>query len=147
MGNRTGITRASGTYTTYTYSSRNWLTGMSNKESDDSISQLTGQTRKNSEHTVQWQYTYAYDNVGNRDTETDKDANITTYTYNSTNQLTGTNADGTLTTYAYDSNGDVTRTRIGDWLAGVKCLQMCQILYPLIGRHSRPGPFLEGLPG
>jgi len=50
--------------------------------------------------------------VGNRLTETDKDGNITTYTYNAANQLAATNAGGTRTTYTYDNNGNLHTTEV-----------------------------------
>ena len=92
-GNRTRMTENNGDYTTYAY---------------DDIYQLTGQTKRNSADTIQFQYSYAYDDVGNRVTETDADGDITTYSYNVANQLTHTVADGTRVTYTYDSNGNMT---------------------------------------
>ena len=46
------MTENNGDYTTYAY---------------DNNYQLTGQTKKNSSDTILWQYSYAYDSVGNRD--------------------------------------------------------------------------------
>ncbi len=36
-GNRSRMTRANGTITTYAYNARNWLTGLTNRKSDGTV--------------------------------------------------------------------------------------------------------------
>ncbi|MFB8798301.1 MAG: putative Ig domain-containing protein [Microcoleus sp.] len=50
---------------------------------------------------------YTYDAVGNRLTKTDSVSGVTTYTYNSLNQLSTSVTNGLTTTYIYDSNGNL----------------------------------------
>jgi YD repeat-containing protein len=50
---------------------------------------------------------YTYDAAGNRLTQTDSVAGLTTYTYNNLNQLDFKTANGVRTDYTYDDNGNL----------------------------------------
>ena len=122
VGNRTGITRANGAYTSYTYNARNWLTAMENNKSDDStISSFvyqhddcgnrTRMTESNGDYT-----TYSYDAIYQLTGQTKKNSgDVTqwqyTYTYDDVgNRLTETDKDSNITTYSYNVANQLTHT-------------------------------------
>ena len=83
VGSRSTLTRSNGTITTYTYNTRNWLTAMTNKESDNTLISS---------------FTYLHDDLGNRTRMTENNGDYTTYAYDNNYQLTG----------KYDSNSEFT---------------------------------------
>ncbi len=128
VDSRATLTRSNGTVTTYTYSSRNWLTGLTNKKSDN---------------TVISSFTYLHDDLDNRARMTENNGDYTTYAYDDTYQLTGqtkrnssdtmlwqytyaydavgnrqteTDKDSNITTYTYNSGNELTSTNAsGTW--------------------------------
>ena len=72
QGQITNQINAAGVTTVNTYNAASWLTGRENRRTDNSLV-----TR----------LTYAYDQVGNRTAELQLDGTITTWSYDSTNQL------------------------------------------------------------
>ena len=92
VGNRTELLEHNGRKVEYKYDELNRL--IEEKISNDP----SGNNRVVS---------YTYDAVGNRLTKNDSVAGVTTYTYNSLNQLDFLTANGVVTDYTYDDNGNL----------------------------------------
>ncbi|RDH83493.1 MAG: hypothetical protein DIZ77_16230, partial [endosymbiont of Seepiophila jonesi] len=134
VGNLVLLEQANGTSTEYAYNSRNQLTSLHNRYSDDNIisayvytldgnglrtriDELMGNAvdyvyddnsrliRETRVGANAYDHQYSYDAVGNR-TEVDKDGTITAYTYNVNDRMTSAGA----ATYSYDANGNLTGT-------------------------------------
>mgnify|MGYP001613144782 CR=1 FL=1 len=136
LGLRTKLTRGNGSYTDNAFDpTTKWLTGVSNKKSDNTIVSSFGYTTHDkigNRKTMQLvngdmlNYTYdenyqltnevrtgatvyniswTYDEVGNRLAQT-KNGVVTNSIYNDANQLISTTEGGVTTNYEYDANGN-----------------------------------------
>jgi len=131
VGNRTAVTDANSSQTTFTYDALDRLIRVTDPlennttYSYDAVGNKTSLTDANG-HITSYTYdalnrlvgvtdalggtvTYAYDPVGNKTSMTDANGHTTTYTYNALNRLTAvTDPEGNTTTYAYDAVGNKT---------------------------------------
>ena len=92
---RTKLTLGNGCYTEYDYDDARRLTKITNKKSDGTV-------------ISSWSYTY--DDVGNVTSQTDKDSNVTRYTYDDVYRLTHVDyPSGSDYGYDYDAVGNRTK--------------------------------------
>ncbi len=134
VGNLVLLEQANGTSTEHVYNSRNQLTSLHNRYSDNNIisayvytldgnglrtriDELIGNAvdyvyddnsrliRETRVGANAYDHQYSYDAVGNR-TEVDKDGAITAYTYDVNDRMTSAGA----ASYSYDANGNLTST-------------------------------------
>jgi len=92
---RMKLTLGNGCYTEYTYDDAKRLTRIANKKSDGTVISA---------------WDYAYDDVGNVTSHTDKDSQVTSYTYDDIYQLVGVGyPSGSDFGYEYDGVGNRTK--------------------------------------
>ena len=100
-GNRASLTYANGVVTTYSYNLANWITNLSNKNSD-------GETLSS--------YSYTYYTSGNQASKTDNTGKVTSYIYDDLGRLKQeSESTGTTMQYYYDASGN----RIQMYLNGI----------------------------
>ncbi|MBE6899475.1 MAG: RHS repeat-associated core domain-containing protein [Ruminococcaceae bacterium] len=94
-GNRASLTLGNGVVTTYSYNLANWVTNLSNKNSN-------GATLSS--------YAYTYYASGNQKSKTDNTGKVTSYVYDGLGRLTSESESGGVTlSYTYDSAGNRTK--------------------------------------
>jgi len=99
---------------------RNFISDPSSKKTTTLIDTYTNYNHNGASDIALSQYQYAYDDNGNIDKVTDKDGNVTKYTYDQLNQLIRVDDQkaGVSTTYSYDLGGNITDTESHDYTTG-----------------------------
>ena len=97
-GNRASLTYANGVVTTYSYNLANWITNLSNKNSD-------GETLSS--------YSYTYYTSGNQASKTDNTGKVTSYIYDDLGRLKQeSESTGLVVKYTYNSSGNRIQMRV-----------------------------------
>lgn len=113
LGRQTRIDHSNGTYSTYLYDLSNNLLELNNYFSSNSLIS---------------QYTYTYDNVGNRLSMTDL-VGTNTYVYDSIYQITGVNySNGNVENFSYDNNGNRTQVSLNSIITNYTYNEANQLL-------------------